>query len=79
MACEILDLMEERRNATILGSMKYDKLNRKIRYMCRCAKEEWLNNECEPIEKDKNKEAGRLHQQINNIMGRKINTHPPVN
>ena len=39
--------------------------------MCRCAREEWLNNARELIDKDKTKEPGKLHQGINNIMGRK--------
>ena len=43
--------------------------------MCRYAKEEWLNNECELIKKDKTKEPEKLHQQINNIMGKKIHIH----
>ena len=44
--------------------------------MCRCENEEWLNNELKLIEKDKTKEPGKLHQQINNIMGTKYKSTP---
>ena len=41
--------------------------------MYRHAQEEWLNNECKLIEKDKTKEPGKQHHQINNTMGIKTN------
>ena len=62
MTCEILDLIEGRRAAKILGSMKYVELSRKLKCMCRHAKEKWLNNECELTEKENKNEPGNLHQ-----------------
>ena len=69
-------MMEERRVPKISGSMTHDELNRKIRCMHKCAKEEWLNNEYELIEKDNTKEPRTLHQRINNIIGRKNKSIP---
>ena len=46
--------------------------------MCRHAKEEWLNNECQLIKKDKTKEPAKLYQGIDNVIGNKTNPHSAV-
>ena len=51
MKQDILDPMEERRRVKSTDVAKYQELNKIIKYNCKAAKEEWLNDQCEEIEK----------------------------
>ena len=52
MTSEILELMAERRKSP-RQSRKYKIINKEIKQKCTQAKESWLNNNCEEIEKNK--------------------------
>lgn len=70
---EILDLMEQRRLAKG-DDRKYRTLNKEIKRMCKEAKENWLNEQCEELENNKNKNNKLLHEKIREISGKKNST-----
>jgi len=41
--------MEERRKAKLVDMDKYQKLNKEIRKMCKKAKTEWLEEQCDEV------------------------------
>jgi len=65
MKQEIPDKMDERRTTKMvdMDMEKYHKLHKEIRKMCKQVKEEWLNMQCDEIERNslskihKNKKA----------------------
>ncbi len=71
MADDILNVMEERRTAKQQSATKYKDLNKKVKQMCRVAKEDWLNRECDIIENTPSSESENIHDRIRDITGRK--------
>ena len=69
MKQDILDLMEERRRVKSTDLTKYQELNKIIKYNCKAAKEEWLNDQCDEIEKARN--TARIHEKIKELTGKK--------
>ena len=66
---EILDLMQSRQQISNHGSAEYKQIDKEIRVKCREAKEIWLNEQCEEIERCKNTEPGEVHRKIKEITG----------
>ena len=50
-------------------SEEYQKLDREIKKKCREAKEHWLYEQCEEIERIKNNEPSAMHKKIKEITG----------
>ena len=69
MTDEILDLMTERRQAKRKNMNKYKDIDKLIKGYCIKEKEKWLNNKCEEIEAKKNTDAGKMHNNIREIIG----------
>ena len=70
MTQDILKLMEERRQAKS-NVEKYNALNREIKTKCNEAKESWINDQCQEIEKHQNKDSKYMHSKIKEVSGRK--------
>ncbi|CAG7724265.1 unnamed protein product, partial [Allacma fusca] len=65
---EILDLMEERRNAN-RPSSEYTALNHKIMGMCRMAKNEWYEEKCREVEElEKRHNSREMHTKVKQMM-----------
>jgi len=45
------DKMDERSKLNLVDMVRYQKLNKEIRKMCKQAIEEWLNMQCDEIKK----------------------------
>jgi hypothetical protein len=69
MKQDILDLMEERRRVKNTDLTKYQELNKIIKYNCKAVKEEWLNDQCDEIEKVR--KTARIHEKIKELTGKK--------
>ena len=73
---EILDLMEERRKSKN-EKEKYKELNKEIRKKCNEAKELWLNQQCQEIEKNNNMDGKLMNSKINDISRKKTKLRWP--
>jgi len=67
---EILNLMEERRKAKS-DETKYKQMDRLVKRKCNEAKEDWLNKQCEEIERNSKIDSKTLHQKIKEVTGKK--------
>ena len=67
---EILQLMEERRKAT-LNKELYKELNKQVKRKCNEAKERWINEQCQEIEEKYNIDSKYVHGKIKEIKGNK--------
>lgn len=72
MTAEILDMMDRRRATKQENIEKYKQLDESIKKKCNEEKETWLNSKCEQVESLKNKDARNMHQEIKEIVGRKV-------
>eukprot|EP00794_Sanderia_malayensis_P018471 gene18471-20322_t len=70
MTDEILELIKKRQKIS-KGSVEYKEADRKIKSKCREAKEAWINEKCEDIERYKNTEPSHMHKQIKELAGKK--------
>ena len=70
MTQEILDKMETRRKAKD-DHIKYKLIDKEINKMCNNAKEIWLNDQCEEIERKKTTDSKYMHNKIKDIAGQK--------
>ena len=69
MKPEILQLMEDRRNAK--GDVqKYRELDRMVKKNCNIAKEEWINLQCEEIERNSHIDSKLMHKKIQELTGK---------
>ena len=67
MTEEILQLMETRRQNKN-NPAKYEEIHRKVRTLCKEAKETWLEKNCREIEKQHNsKNAKLMHKRIQEL------------
>ena len=71
MTDEILEKMEQRRKSKVVDWERYAELDCEIRSLCDRAKEEWLNNECEEIERQQQGDTRVLHRKIKELAGKK--------
>lgn len=70
MTEEILELMTQRK--TKKNTNLYTKLNAEIQKRCKEAKEEWIQNKCNNIEKaQKKNDTKRMHEDIRELTGKK--------
>ena len=72
MKKEILDLMEERRLVKNIDTEKYNEINKLIKKSCCEAKERWINEQCEEVEKFRN--TPRIYEKIKEIAGKRKST-----
>eukprot|EP00794_Sanderia_malayensis_P016535 gene16535-18213_t len=70
MTDEILELIKKRQKIS-KGSVEYKEADRKIKSKYREAKEAWINEKCEDIERYKNTEPSHMHKQIKELAGKK--------
>ena len=68
---DILDRMKDRQKITKRESPEYKHIDKEIRKKCREAKEVWINNKCEEIERYKNVDSAAMHKKIKEISGQK--------
>ncbi|GFR88638.1 RNA-directed DNA polymerase from mobile element jockey-like [Elysia marginata] len=73
MTEEILELMEKRRLAKP-NKVRHKEINKEIKRKCDQAKEKWLNEQCEEIEKELYKEPKAMYKRTQEITGRKANS-----
>ncbi|GFN78190.1 RNA-directed DNA polymerase from mobile element jockey-like [Plakobranchus ocellatus] len=73
---EIIDLMEERRKSKNVEA-KYRDLNRNIKIKCNAAKEEWMNQQCQELEKKLNIDSKFINAKITDVSGKKIKCCSP--
>ena len=71
MTAEILDQMEMRRRVK-KDTDEYRRVNMRIRNMCRAAKEEYLNQQCEEIEELENRNIQIMHEKLKALVIKKI-------
>ena len=71
MTSEILDQMEMRRRVK-KDTDEYRRVNMRIRNMCRAAKEEYLNQQCEEIEELENRNIQIMHEKVKAVVNKKI-------
>ncbi|ELU10363.1 hypothetical protein CAPTEDRAFT_200773, partial [Capitella teleta] len=50
---------------------KYAELDEEIKRMCNTAKEEWLNKECDELERLHLIDAKRMHEKVKDLSGKK--------
>ncbi|ESO03009.1 hypothetical protein HELRODRAFT_173854 [Helobdella robusta] len=67
MTDDIVFLMNERKKVESCNPDKYKKLDKTIKKMCVEAKEKWLNDKCEIIEKIKNSNTNALYKNTKEI------------
>ncbi|GFS23264.1 endonuclease-reverse transcriptase [Elysia marginata] len=65
--------MEKRRLATP-NKVRHKEINKEIKRKCDQAKEKWLNEQCEEIEKELYKEPKAMYKRIQEITGRKASS-----
>ena len=70
MTSEILEQMEVRRRVK-RDMDEYRRINMKIRNMCRAAKEEYLNEQCEEIEELENKNVQIMYVRVKAVLNKK--------
>ena len=51
---------------------EYRRVNMRIRNMCRAAKEEYLNRQCEEIEELENRYIQIMHEKVKAVVSEKI-------
>ena len=71
---DILDLMEVRRQAKP-NAEKYKALNKEVRKKCDKAKETWVNEQCEEIDKNQSKDSKYMHSKIKEVTGKNGHTN----
>jgi hypothetical protein len=71
MTEEILSLMDTRRKLNARDPKEYKKLDKRIRKMCSEAKEKWLNEKCQSIEKDYQRNSNKMYERIKEVIGNK--------
>ena len=72
---EILKMMDERRKSK-QDRDAYDALNKQITTKCNEAKEKWLNEQCDDIEKNHKHDSKSMHARIREISGKRICSAP---
>ena len=73
---KILDLMEERRKQK-KDETGYKILNKKIKKECNAAKEEWINEQCQEIERNQYTDSRYIHTKINEVSGKNFKCNKP--
>ena len=68
---EILKMMDERRKSK-QDRDAYDELNKQITTKCNDAKEKWLNEQCDDIEKNHKHDSKSMHARIREISGKEF-------
>ena len=71
MAYDILDRMEERRLVKGTNNEAYARLDKEIKKECSEAKEAWLSQECEEIEKLRQTDPSTMYKKIKRITNAK--------
>ena len=72
---EILKMMDGRRKSK-QDRDAYDALNKQITTKCNEAKEKWLNEKCDDIEKNHKHDSKSMHARIREINGKRICSAP---
>ena len=72
---EILKMMDKRRKSK-QDRDAYDALNKQITTKCNEAKEKWLNEQCDDIEKIHKHDSKSMHARIREISGKRICSAP---
>lgn len=70
MTEEILDKMDQRRQNK-RNLTRYAEIDEEIKEMCRKAKEEWLNRECDELESLHITDAKKMHEKVKELSGKK--------
>ena len=68
-------MMDERRNSK-QDRVAYKALNKQITTKCNEAKEKWLNEQCDDIEKNHKHDSKSMHARIIKISGKRICSAP---
>ena len=74
MTGEILDLMQAFQKVANKESIEYKNIDQQIKTKCKQAKETWMNEECEEIERLDRTNTALMQKKINSISGRKMCT-----
>ena len=74
MTGEILYLMQTRQKVANKESTEYKNVDKQIKNKCKQAKETWINEECEEIERLERTNTALMHEKIKSISGRKTCT-----
>ena len=74
MTGEILDLMQVRQKVAKKESIEYKDIDKQIKAKCTQAKETWMNEECEEIERLDRTDMALMHKKIKSISGLKMCT-----
>ena len=65
-------MMEERRLNKGTNNAAYEELNREIKLACDAAKENWLREQCEEIERmERSHQLERMHKKIKEVTGKR--------
>ena len=67
MTEEILDLMDRRRQVKDRDEEQYTVLNREIHHECKKRKEQWLDEQCEEVEKLSKRNHNAKYDKINEL------------
>ena len=72
MTEDILHNMEQRKKYKNDNQIEYQRLNKEITNDCRKAKEQWLTDQCQEIEKlEKQHKTKEMHEKTNNFTNKK--------
>jgi hypothetical protein len=63
--------MDEREKIKSKDMTKYAELDEEIKRMCNTAKEEWLNRECDELERLHLTDTKRMHEKVKDLSGKK--------
>jgi hypothetical protein len=53
---------------------RYTEIDVEIKEMCRTAKEEWLNRECDELERLHITDTKKMHEKVKELSGKKWNS-----
>ena len=75
----ILDKMDEKRRNKERNPQRYEELELEIRQECNSAKEDWLNEQCEEVERlERSHKIESMRKKIREVIGRKRQTRGNV-
>merc|ERR1711905_67846 len=66
---------KRRKGAKIVKGEKYKALNKEVRKKCDKAKETWVNEQCEEIDKNQSKDSKYMHSKIKEVTGKNGHTN----
>ena len=71
MTDEILKDMDERKECKDQDEDKYKRIDKQIKRKCNKAKEEWIDKECEELQRLEKKNSRAMHEKVRELSGKK--------